>query len=284
MKNSYIKYIVSLLIFGSNGIIASFILLNSKEIVLTRTLLGSLFLIATFFITRQKLQFYKHKKSILYLVLSGISMGASWMFLFEAYNQIGVSVATLVYYSGPVIVMLLSPLIFKERFTITKIIGFIIVVIGMVLVNNDGIKTGKISFGLICGILSALLYAFMVIFNKKAVKITGLENSMCQVFVAFITVTVSVMALKPYVITIPTNSIIPVLILGAVNTGLGCYLYFSSIQKLPAQSVSICGYIDPLSALVFSALFLNERMTILQIIGAVFILGGAAFGELFKAK
>jgi hypothetical protein len=36
MKKAYIKYIISLLIFGSNGIVASYILLSSSEIVLDR--------------------------------------------------------------------------------------------------------------------------------------------------------------------------------------------------------------------------------------------------------
>ncbi len=69
-----------------------------------------------------------------------------------------------------------------------------------------------------------------------------------------------------------------------MNTGVGCYLYFSSMQRLPAQSVAICGYLDPLSALVFSAVFLAERLTPEQMIGAALILGGAAFGECFGRK
>ena len=51
-------------------------------------------------------------------------MGASWMFLYEAYQQIGVSLASLLYYCGPVIVMVLSPLIFKEKLTAPKAVGF----------------------------------------------------------------------------------------------------------------------------------------------------------------
>ena len=44
------------------------------------------------------------------------------------------------------------------------------------------------------------------------------------------------------------------------------------------------GYIDPLSALVFSALLLGERLSPVQLLGAVLILGGAAFGELWRKK
>ena len=78
---------------------------------------------------------------------------------------------------------------------------------------------------------------------------------------------------------IPAGSILPIPALGLVNTGVGCYCYFSSIGGLPVQTVAICGYLEPLSAVVFSALILGERMLPLQIAGAVLILGGAVAGE-----
>ena len=65
MKFSYVKYIFALLLFGSNGIVASFINLSSYEIVFFRTLIGSLFLISISFIAGGRLTFYKHKKQFL---------------------------------------------------------------------------------------------------------------------------------------------------------------------------------------------------------------------------
>ncbi|MDR3599108.1 MAG: EamA family transporter [Desulfosporosinus sp.] len=46
------------------------------------------------------------------------------------------------------------------------------------------------------------------------------------------------------------------------------------------QTVAICGYLEPLSALLFSTALLGEKLSFIQIVGAVLILGGAAFGEL----
>ena len=66
MKTAYFKYIFSLLLFGSNGIVANFIDLSSYEIVLLRTFLGSLLLIVIFFFTREKPTFYRHKKQANY--------------------------------------------------------------------------------------------------------------------------------------------------------------------------------------------------------------------------
>ncbi len=285
MKNKlpFLKYLLALLMFGTNGIVASHISLSSYEIVLLRTLIGSLFLIVIFFLTGGKLSFYKHKKQSAFLAVSGIAMGASWIFLYEAYSQIGVSISSLLYYCGPVIVMVLSPLLFKERLTLPKITGFIAVLAGIFLVNGN--ISGQLNkWGILCGLMSAVMYAFMVICNKKATDITGLENSMLQLFVSFLTAAVFVGIKQGYVIDVQPDSIVPIVILGLVNTGIGCYFYFSSIGKLPVQTVAVCGYLEPLSAVMFSAIMLDERLTVLQLIGAALIIGGAMLGELYKSS
>jgi drug/metabolite transporter (DMT)-like permease len=283
MKNKAIsKFVLSLLLFGSNGIVASHISLSSYEIVFTRTLIGSLFLALIFISSRQKVQFWRNKTHFLNLIISGVTMGASWMFLYEAYAQVGVSIATLAYYCGPVIVMMLSPILFKEKMTATKVLGFLAVVFGMFCVNRQTLWQGKASWGLLFGSLSAFTYAFMVIFNKKAASITGLENPMWQLITSFLTVAVFVGFKQGFSIHIAQGNWIPILILGIVNTGVGCYFYFSSIGDLPVQTVAILGYLEPLTALFFSAAFLGENLNFLQIIGAAVILGGAALGELFR--
>ena len=284
MKASYLKYIFALLLFGSNGIVASLIHLSSYEIVLLRTLIGSLLLIAIFFIAREKLTFYKYKTQSIFLAVSGIAMGTSWIFLYEAYDEIGVSLASLAYYCGPVIVMILSPILFGEKLTKIKVCSFLVVLVGIFLVNGTAFENGVSVWGLACGLLSAVCYSLMVMFNKKAKDITGLENSMLQLFVAFLTVAIFVGIKQGYRMEIDTQSIIPILVLGLLNTGIGCYFYFSSIGKLPVQTVAICGYLEPLSAVLFSVIFLKETMLPIQIIGAVLIIGGAMLGEYRKRQ
>jgi drug/metabolite transporter (DMT)-like permease len=283
IKKSYFKYIAALLMFGMNGIVASYIALSSYEIVFTRTLIGSLLLIAIFAMTRQKVHLLQNKKHMLCLLSSGIAMGTSWMFLYEAYQIIGVSIASLAYYCGPVIVMILAPILFREELTWAKVAGFLAVLFGMFCVNAQALNEVNTTWGLFCGVMSAVMYAFMVIFNKKAKSITGLENSMWQLLISFLTVAVFVGFKQGFVIHIESGNWIPILILGIFNTGIGCYFYFSSIGDLPVQTVAICGYLEPLSAVIFSVLFLRESMTIVQVIGATLILGGASFAELFHS-
>lgn len=282
-KKAFIKYISSVLLFGLNGIVASHILLNSYEIVLLRTLIGSALLAALFLLGKGKFHIKEHKKDALFIALSGVAMGASWMFLYEAYQQIGVSFSSLLYYCGPVIVMIFSPLIFREKLTLPKVLGFATVVVGIVFVNGKVIGGGS-GWGVFCGLMSAVMYFFMVTLNKQSTRIVGMENSVIQLAVSFLTVAVFTWIKQGFIIAVPANAWVWILVLGILNTGVGCYLYFSSLSKLPVQTVAVCGYLELLSAVVFATVLLGEKMSALQIVGAVCIIGGAMVGELVKTK
>ena len=74
-------------------------------------------------------------------------------------------------------------------------------------------------------------------------------------------------------------SFILLIIVGIIHTGLAYVLYFGSMDGLKAQSVALLSYIDPVSALLFSAIFLKESLSFMNIIGAIMIIGSALAGE-----
>lgn len=123
------------------------------------------------------------------------------------------------------------------------------------------------------------MYAIMVIFNKKAKNISGAENSLVQLFGGFLVVATFIGFKQGFTLQLTAVNWLPVLLLGLLNTGVGCYLYFSSITVLPVQTVAICGYLEPLAAVFFSVLLLHESLQPLQILGAMLIISGAVFGE-----
>jgi drug/metabolite transporter (DMT)-like permease len=282
VKVAYAKYLLSLLLFGMNGIVAARIALSSYETVFWRTLIGSVMLLVILVASGKGFAFLKPCRSLAFLVAGGMSMGVSWVFLYEAYQQVGVSVSTLEYYFGPVLMMLLSPLLFRERLTWVKVAGFGVVLVGLFLVNGGSLAQGGSVWGLVCGGLAAVGLAGQVICNKKAEGITGLANATGQLVVGFLTVALFTVVKTGFAIAVPVADWAPMLVLGLVNTGAGCYFYYSSIGRLPIQSVAICGYLEPLSAVVFSVLLLHETMTVPMLLGGALILGGAAFGETVK--
>lgn len=284
MRKDFLKYIAGLLIFGSNGIVASQIALNSYEIVYLRSGIGGVALVLFFLLLRQGGNGLRHKKEFLFLVLAGAAMGLNWLFLYEGYQEIGVGTATLMCYCGPVIVMALGPVLFQERLTKRKCLGFLAVFLGILCINGQAFQEGKTLWGLFCGAMAGVTYAVLVIFNKKAEHITGLENAMWQTLCSFLVVAAFMLHQRGLAVEIAPGDWPPVLLLGLVNTGVGCYLYFSAISRLPVQTVAICGYLEPLSAVVLSALLLGEGMGALQILGTVLILGGAMFAEMKEKR
>ena len=181
--------------------------------------------------------------------------------------------------------MALSPFIFGEKLTGGKIAGFTAVACGAFFIAAQGLGGNMPIAGIACGIASAFCYALMVIASKGAPHIEGLENSTLQVSAAFVTALVLTLITQgvPSFLSAGAAASIDwraVVMLGVVNTGIGCLLYFSAVAKLPVQTVAVVGYLEPLSAVVFSAVLLGEAITPVRLMGAALIIGGAIFCEL----
>jgi drug/metabolite transporter (DMT)-like permease len=283
LKKYYAKYLTALLIFATNGIVASRIALSSRQIVLTRTLIGTLFLAAVFLASGQKPSIGKAGAGSAFLLGSGAAMGGSWMLLYEAYRQIGVGIATMAFYCGPVIVMALAPVLFSEKITRKTLLGFLCVVGGMVLMNLGAFAEAKTARGLALGLLSAVMYAVMIVLNRRAEGFSGLENALWQLAGALAAVAAFAAMSGELFFWIEASSLAPVLILGVINTGISIYLCFSSIGRLPVQTVAVLGYAEPLAAVVFAFLILGEVMGPAQLLGGAMIVGGAVAAELARA-
>lgn len=180
--------------------------------------------------------------------------------------------------------MLAAPFLFKKGLKRKQVVCFMLVFAGILMVSAPGIlgQTQIDSFGLLCGFGSAIAHAFMVIFTMKAPSITGIKNAAIQLIVSFFTVAVFVVTMQGLTMPASPNQWFYILFLGFVNTGIGCYLYFSDIAKLSVASVSILGYLEPLSAVIFSFLLLHETFTLPELAGTILILIGALASEIHR--
>ena len=275
-----ILFVASMVIFGTNGLIVANISLGSAEIVLMRTFLGSLFLLAIVLVKRS-FSFADLKADLVPATMGGAALGLNWVLLFSAYRSAGVGLSTLTYYCGPIIVLALSPVLFREKLTWNKLLAIAAVAVGMFCITGDIEPGSDVQTGILFGGGAALLYASLIVANKRVKRLSGLNCAMYELIVAFFVVLIYLLASNVKLPVIPAaEDIVWVLAIGLVNTGLAYYLYFSSLQKLPGQTVALVCYIDPLTALLVSGAFLGEKLLGVQIAGAVLILGGACLGEL----
>ena len=279
-SKNLILFVASMVIFGTNGLIVANISLGSAEIVLMRTFLGSLFLLAIVLVKRS-FSFADLKADLVPATMGGAALGLNWVLLFSAYRSAGVGLSTLTYYCGPIIVLALSPVLFREKLTWNKLLAIAAVAVGMFCITGDIEPGSDVQTGILFGGGAALLYASLIVANKRVKRLSGLNCAMYELIVAFFVVLIYLLASNVKLPVIPAaEDIVWVLAIGLVNTGLAYYLYFSSLQKLPGQTVALVCYIDPLTALLVSGAFLGEKLLGVQIAGAVLILGGACLGEL----
>ena len=275
--------IASMLIFGSVGIFRRQIPLSSAFLAFSRGILGGLLILAFAAAKRgEARERPPGRRRFLLLVLTGAAIGFNWILLFEAYAHTTVAVATLCYYMQPTIVLLLSPLLFRERLTAKKGLCAAAAILGMVLVSGvtGGEGSGE-TRGVLLALGAAVLYAAVVILNKRITGVEAVERTTVQllaagaVMIPYLLLTGGFRGLDP-----DGMSLLLLLILGVVHTGLAYLLYFGSIRGLRIQTIAVVSYADPVSALLFSALFLRETLSLPGIIGAVLIIGAALLSEL----
>lgn len=268
----------TMVIFGSIGVFRKYIPLPSGMIGACRGLLGMLFLVAAALIKREKPDLRAARGSLLRLIFSGTAMGFNWILLFEAYRYTSVATATLCYYMAPVIVLLLSPLLLHEKLTLRKGLCALVAVAGVALVS--GVSEAGSLLGVALGLGAAVLYACVILLNKTLQGVSTNTRTMVQLGTAgAVLVPYTLLAENASSATLNGMSLLMLLIVGAVHTGYAYWLYFGSMKELPAQTVALYSYIDPIVAILLSALFLGEALTPLGILGAVLVLGATLVSE-----
>ena len=274
--------ILAMLIFGTIGIFVRYIPLPSSVIAVGRGIIGTAFL---FLFIKGKgipISWPDIRQNLLLLCLSGVALCGNWTFLFEAYRYTSIATATLCYYMAPIIVILVSPIFLKEKLTARKLLCVLTALAGMVLVSGIGQEGGSANMtGVFFGLCAACCYASIVIFNKKIKPMAAYDKTIVQLglgallLMPYVLLTENVAALdaSPF-------SLAMFLVVGIVHTGFAYVFYFGSMQSLKAQTIALFSYLDPIFAILLSAVVLGEPLGMTSIIGAVLVLGSTLVSEL----
>ena len=276
--------LAAMTIFGTVGIFVRYIPLPAATVALFRGILGFLFVLLMMILTGKHPDFAEIKKNFWILLLSGGAMGLNWVFLFESYRYTTVAVATICYYLAPVFLVLISPLL-GERLTGKKLILSGVALVGMVFVS--GVLDGDISggAGIAFAVCAAVLYTTVMFLNKKLGPISAYDKTVVQLASA-------VVVILPYCLLtggfgmgqMAGGDYVLLAVVGSVHTGIAYWLSFGALGQLPSQSVALFSYLDPVIAIVLSALWLREPMHWQEVLGAVLILGSALWSEFAERK
>ena len=282
-KESIAKLLMAsaMFIFGTLAPFVRNVEISSGALALYRAVMASLMVGGYLLLSGQKISVRSSRRELVLLLISGAAMGINWILLFEAYKYTTVSVATLSYYFAPVIVMVVCPILFKERLGKKQIACFVMSTLGLVLITGTAGGGEQDMLGIAFGLGAALFYASVMLLNKFIKGVKGLHRTFVQFLAA-------VIVLLPYVAVSGGFSLGgltklgwgSLIIVGIVHTGITYCMYFSAIKELSGQQVAILSYVDPLVAVLVSVVWLKEAMTLPQIVGGVLILGFTLLSEL----
>lgn len=287
MHGSKWKFLSAMGIFGTVGIFVKFIPLSSASVAFFRGLLGVLFLGTTMLLSRKKPDRAAIKRNLPLLCLSGIAIGFNWILLFESYRYTTVATATVCYYLAPVFLLLAAPLL-GEKLTLRKLGCIAAALVGLVFVSGmieGGLPAFHEAKGILCGIGAAVLYATVMLLNKKLSPIPAYDKTILQL-------SASTAVILPYLLltqglALPQLTGVQwmlLLIVGIVHTGAAYAMYFGAMKDLSAHTIAIFSYLDPVIAVVLSALILKESLGFWGIAGSILILGSALYSELPPKK
>ncbi len=280
-----IQVLVSMLIFSTVGLTVRFVEMPSAVVVLARAVLGTLFMLGFVYLTGKVINKESIRANAKVLIASGIALGLNWMLLFEAFSHTTIAVAVLCYYLAPVFVIVGSPFILKERITGLQLGCVLGALLGMVFVSGfiDGELRGF--WGIVLAMSAAVFYASVMFLNKFVKGVSTYDSTVMQlgsaalVFIPYALLTVDFTSLEW-----TTKGLMLLLVLGVVHTGVAYALFFGSFTKLPAQTISIYSYVDPLMSVLLSWLVLQEPLGRTGFVGALLILGSTLASELFASK
>ena len=218
-------------------------------------------------------------KTFLFLILSGLSTGGSWLCYFKALQLGDVNKVVPIDKSSTILTMILAFIFLNEKITINMVIGMIGIAIGTYLMIQKKEKAEKIVKGkawLIYALLSALFASLTSILGK-----VGIENVESNLGTAIRTIVVLVMAWIIVFATKKQRDIKKIdkrslifLILSGVATGASWLCYYKALQDGLA---SIVVPIDKLSILVtvlFAYIFLKEKLSKKSLLGLILIVVG----------
>lgn len=273
-KLSFVYVVLAAVMWGVIGIFTRVLAvagLTSVQTAGIRSILSAI-IISLFVFFKDKSLFKISIKDIWMFVGTGVcSLTFFNLCYFSAINILELSLASVLLYTAPCFVMIMSAFVFKEKITLNKILAFIFAFIGCALIC--GLNGSFNLKGIVLGLLSGFGYALYSIFARIALEKYNTYTITLYTF-AF-----SSLALLPFckagelcMFALDISVLIWMLLLAVVSTVLPYILYTEGLKNISATKASIIAFIEPVTATVTGALVFGEPITLVIIVGMLLVL------------
>lgn len=272
--SGYGEIIIAAILWSLVGIAAKQIHgMSAQAIIFYRVGFAFIIFLATLLVSGN-MGIIKLREKRSYLLLFGILQVATMVAYFISIMNASVSIAVLLLSTAPVYITIFSPWLLKEKIKKRGIIALVLSVLGILLIVDPGkLDLSSSSIGIIAGIASGIFYAFQVMTSKYA---STAYSGYAQAFWSFLAAAIILAPFGIVPLNVVSGNLLYLLFLSIFPTILAVSLYFNGLKKVKAQSASILGLIEPVSAVILAVLILGEQISTFEITGGALILAGAA--------
>ena len=200
----------------------------------------------------------------------GALLAVHWGLYFAAIKQTSVASAVLITYAGPIVIAMLAPLLIGERVPPVSIAALAVSAAGIALISLSG-GSGAAAVrpaGVVLAVGAAISMAVLVVLLKRfSAQVDPMR------VVVYLDGTATALLWPALVFPdyrLSGASVVYLALLGVVLTGLTGILYVLALRWVPATTVGVLSYLEPVSAAILAALLLGQRLT------AAVLAGGAA--------
>ncbi len=271
---------IATFLFGFAALFGKFLAISPVVIVFGRTLFAAITLGIILLFSKESFKL-RLGKDYLFLFLIGSIYVLHWLAFFQSVQISSVAICVLTFSTFPIFVTFLEPYFFREKIKTFDIIIAFITLFGVVLVIPKFEITNNLTQGALWGLAAGISFAVLIIANKKNIQeyssliICFYQNLTCAVILMPF-----IIYLKP---VISFNDIILLILLGVLFTAITQVIYIRSLTNITAQLASIVISLEPVYAIIFACIFVNEIPTIRTVIGG-FTIVGAIFIATFTFK
>lgn len=278
---SFIYILLSGMLWGCMGLFVR--VLNkqgiaSMDIVFLRAIVTAVAMVIFLFIFHRRMVKI-HWKDFWCFLGTGIASITFFNFCyFKAIMMTSLSVAAVLLYTAPAIVMILSYILFHEAFTVRKVIAIVMTFFGCMLVTGMlGQQQAITTTGLLYGLGAGLGYAFYSIFSRYALE-KGYHSLTITCYTFIVTTVVSVFftdvpKVSMVVFSSPSYVMLTVA-LGVICTVAPYLLYTLGLQEVDNSHAAIIASIEPVTATVLGFVVFGEDITVVKMMGMILVLGG----------
>lgn len=265
--------VISAFIYGFTPILAS-MTYNMGNNALSMTFYRNFFAIPILFILLRynKIDLRVKKsdlKNIAAVSLFGVA--ATTVLLYSSYSYIGVGSATTLHFMYPVFVALICKFAFGEKLGKKKIITLIFACIGVLFFID--LKHITNLFGVLMAVASSLTYAFYMVWMEKK-QLVRLDPYKLSLYIAALVAAILFIGnmFGGYLIVdMPLKAFVLIIIVALCASFLAAILIQMGIKEIGSSSAAIFCLFEPITSVIIGALVLNEKVTLLQMIGCIII-------------